>query len=134
MELYATRQHMETQKNSGGTRPYNQTEKKMVFLSPAWVPGPLPPIPDVSLWEFMLDERHGRVSIEKSLPSYVCGLSGRKVFVKEQARDAELLARTLAQETGWEVNNGSSLDKVVCIFAQNTASLSMGYKRSECAC
>ena len=93
----------------------------MVFVAPAWVP-PLPRVPDVSLFEFLLDEEYGRAPISNDLVSYICGVSGRQVTVKEQKEDAELLARALVQDLGWKVNEGADLDKVVCVFAQNTVS------------
>ncbi|KAF4466755.1 4-coumarate-- ligase-like 7 [Fusarium albosuccineum] len=97
---------------------YSPTEN-MVFNSPSWVP-PLPKLPDTSIFEFMFNEDHGRASFESSLPAYVCGLSGGTVSAREQKSRTETLARGLALELAWGVNEGSEMDKVVGTFALNT--------------
>jgi len=91
----------------------------MVFTAPAWVPQ-MPPLPDVPLCEFLFDEQYGRAPIATSLPPYVCGITGRAVTVQEQKEKIQVLARGLADELGWKVNEGTEFDKIVCIFALNT--------------
>lgn len=95
----------------------------MVFSAPSWVP-PMPQVPDTSIFEFMFDEKYGRASFDTSLPPYICGVSGTVVSARELKTRVESLARGLASELGWKVNEGSALDKVVGIFALNTVSTS----------
>ncbi|KXH49922.1 AMP-binding enzyme [Colletotrichum salicis] len=92
----------------------------MLFLPDQSLPQ-LPSIPDtVPLCDFMFDEQYGRHPVAKSLDSYTCGLSGYSISAKEQKARVEALARSLAQELGWSVNQGSEFDKVIGIFALNT--------------
>lgn len=92
----------------------------MVFTSPSWVPE-LPEIPDtVPTYEFMFDEKHGRTSIATSKDPYTCGLTGRSISAQDQKERYDYLARGLAKELGWKVNEGSEYDKVVGVFALNT--------------
>lgn len=92
----------------------------MVFLPPPWVPE-LPEVSsDISIPEFMFDEKHGRAPISDSLDTYICGISGKKWTAQQQKENYEYVARALAKEFGWQVNSGSELDKVVGIFALNT--------------
>lgn len=83
----------------------------------------LPDVPDtVPICDFMFDERYGRHPIAGSLDTYTCGLGGASISAQGQKSRVELLARSLAQELGWRVNQGSEFDKVVGIFALNTVS------------
>lgn len=91
----------------------------MVFTPGPWLP-PLPAIPDVSLPEFMFDERYGRAPFSTSLDPYVCNTSGKAITALGQKQRIEDLARALAFELGWAVNEGSEFDKVVSVFALNT--------------
>lgn len=94
----------------------------MVFKAPAFTP-PLPEVPDtVPLCEFMFDERYGRCPISKSLDPYTCGLTGQSISAEEQKVRVEYLARALAHEFAWNVNEGTEFDKVVGVFATNTVS------------
>ncbi|KAG7061977.1 4-coumarate-CoA ligase [Colletotrichum scovillei] len=71
----------------------------MLFVPDQSLPR-LPSIPDtVPLCEFMFDEH---------------------ISAQEQKSRVEALARSLALEFGWSVNQGSEFDKVVGIFALNT--------------
>jgi hypothetical protein len=94
----------------------------MVFKAASWLP-PLPDLPDVSLCEFMFDEQYGRAPIATSLPAYVCSISNKSISALEQKQRVEVMARALAIELGWSVNNGSEFDKVVGVFALNTVRL-----------
>ncbi|UPK95358.1 hypothetical protein LCI18_006293 [Fusarium solani-melongenae] len=93
----------------------------MPFQPPQWAPTLQQEVPDaVSIPDFMLDEKHGRRPLANSRPPFVCGISGdalSAVAVKEQVED---LASGLAKEFGWRTNQGSALDKVVCVFSHNT--------------
>ncbi|KAF9874367.1 AMP-binding enzyme [Colletotrichum karsti] len=81
----------------------------------------LPSIPDtVPLCDFMFDERYGRCSYSESLNAYTCGITGLSISAEEQRVRVELLARSLAHELQWRVNEGNEFDKVVGIFALNT--------------
>jgi ribosome assembly protein SQT1 len=92
----------------------------MVFYPPPWVPK-LPEIPDtVPICEFMLDEKHGRRPYSDSWDAYTCGLSGKSITAVQQKENVDRLARSLAKEFGWKVNEGTEYDKVVGVFALNT--------------
>ncbi|KXH42228.1 AMP-binding enzyme [Colletotrichum simmondsii] len=92
----------------------------MLFVPDQSLPQ-LPIIPDtVPLCDFMFDEQYGRHPVATSLDSYTCGLSGSSISAQEQKSRVEALARSLAQEFGWSVNQGSEFDKVIGIFALNT--------------
>lgn len=95
----------------------------MVFYPPDWAPKlPFDPPDNVPIWDFVLDEQHGRFPIEKSLDPYTCGISGSSYTAKEQKQRTEYLARALAHELGWKVNGGTEYDKVAGVFALNTVS------------
>ncbi|EXJ80515.1 hypothetical protein A1O1_08661 [Capronia coronata CBS 617.96] len=92
----------------------------MVFHPPAWLPK-LPKIPDtVPLCDFMLDEKYGRRPYADSWDTYTCGLSGRSITARQQKESVDRLARSLAKEFGWKVNEGTEYDKVAGVFALNT--------------
>lgn len=92
----------------------------MVFYPPSWVPK-LPEIPDtLPVPDFILDEKHGREKYSASKDAYVDGLSGKKVTATQQRDRVSILARALAKELGWKVNEGTEYDKVCNIFALNT--------------
>lgn len=96
----------------------------MVFYPPAWTPK-LPEIPDtVPICDFMLDEQYGRRPYAESSDAYTCGLSGKSISAKQQKVNVHNLARGLAKEFGWKVNEGSEYDKVVGVFALNTVCIS----------
>jgi hypothetical protein len=92
----------------------------MVFRPHAWV-GDLPyPPDDVSIADFMFDERHGRQPIAASRDPFTCGMSGRSYSATQYAARTDALARSLAKEFGWHPNKGSEWDKVVAIYSFNT--------------
>jgi ribosome assembly protein SQT1 len=92
----------------------------MVFTPPAWVPT-LPEVPDtVPICDFMFDEQYGRTLFATSVDSYTCGVSGKSMRPLEQSAHVNFLARSLARELEWNVNEGSEYDKVACVFALNT--------------
>ncbi len=92
----------------------------MVFYPPPFVPK-LPEVPDtVPIYDFMLDEQYGRKPISQSKDAYVCGISGRAVTAQQQKDSVGPLARALAKEFGWKVNEGTEYDKVAGVFALNT--------------
>lgn len=94
----------------------------MVFHPPKWVPQ-LPHVPDnVSICDFMLDERYGRYPLGYSRDPFTCGITGRTHSSLEVAERVESLARTLAKEFGWNPNKGSEWDKVVGIYSFNSVS------------
>src|SRR4051812_1137004 len=93
----------------------------MVFYPPEWVPKlPFDPPDSVPICDFMLDEKHGRVPLNKAKDPYTCGLSGTTYSAQEVKQRTDHLARALAKEFGWRVNEGTEYDKVVGIFALNT--------------
>ena len=92
----------------------------MVFYPPSYVPK-CPEIPDtVPICDFMIDEQYGRKPVAESWDSYTSGMTGRTVTAKQQVDRVAPLARTLAKEFGWKVNEGTEYDKVVGVFALNT--------------
>lgn len=92
----------------------------MPFYPPKWVPE-LPEIPDsVSIPDFMFDEKHGRAPYAESQDAYVDALTGKKISAQQQRENYTYLARALAKEFGWKVNEGTEFDKVCGVFALNT--------------
>ncbi|EHY56942.1 hypothetical protein HRR83_001983 [Exophiala dermatitidis] len=92
----------------------------MVFYPPPWLPK-LPKVPDtVPICDFMLDEKHGRRPISDSWDAYTDAISGRSITARQQKENVDKLARSLAKEFGWKVNEGSEYDKVAGVFALNT--------------
>lgn len=97
----------------------------MVFYPPPWLPK-LPKVPDtVPICDFMLDEKHGRRPISDSWDAYTDAISGRSITARQQKENVDKLARSLAKEFGWKVNEGSEYDKVAGVFALNTVCSSM---------
>lgn len=92
----------------------------MVFTPPKWVPE-CPEIPDtVPIPDFMFDEKHGRAPYSSSKDAYICGITGKKITPQQQKENYIYLARALAKEFGWRVNEGTEYDKVCGVFALNT--------------
>ncbi|KAH7358503.1 luciferin 4-monooxygenase [Plectosphaerella cucumerina] len=93
----------------------------MVFTSPSWVP-PMPiEIPDsVSLDEFMLTEKHGRVPFAQSKNPFICGLTGKTYTIDEIRQRVTHLARAIAKRLDFAPNEGTEWDKVVALFSLNT--------------
>jgi hypothetical protein len=92
----------------------------MVFYPPDWVPKlPFDPPDTVPICDFVLDEQHGRPALETSLDPYTCGVSGKSYNAREQKQRTESLARALAKELGWKVNQGTEYDKVAGVFSFN---------------
>lgn len=94
----------------------------MVFRSPDWVPDLPNPPDDVSICDFMLNDRYGRCPLAYSRHPFTCGMSGRSYSALDLADRVEFLARSLAKEFGWRPNQGSEWDKVVGIYSFNTVS------------
>lgn len=91
----------------------------MGFLTPAWVPT-LPEIPDtITLNDFIFEEEHGRAPFASSLDPYIDGVSGKRIGPLALKQNVECLARALARELNWGVNEGSEFSKVAGIFALN---------------
>jgi hypothetical protein len=94
----------------------------MVFY-PAKESGQLAPIPDnISISEFMLNEKHGRRAHATSRDPYTCGFTGKSYSSQETANRVDLLARGLSKELGWAPNQGSEWDKTLAVFTLNTVS------------
>lgn len=93
----------------------------MVFYPPEWVPKlPYDPPDTIPICDFFLDEKYGRLPFEKSFDPYTCAISGKTYSPREQKQRTEQLARALAKEFGWRVNQGTEYDKVVGVFTLNT--------------
>ncbi|KAG4031139.1 hypothetical protein MFRU_010g02640 [Monilinia fructicola] len=93
----------------------------MVFTPPSWVPEAPSNLPDdISVSQFMLNEKYGRQSFKSSRNPFTCGISGKSYTVSQQAQRVELLARTLSKELGWQPNTGMEWEKVMGIFSLNT--------------
>lgn len=92
----------------------------MVFYPPKWT-GELPPIPqDIPISEFMLNERYGRLPISQSRDPFTCAVTGKSYSAREVTERVDYLARGLAKELNWGVNEGTEWDKVLGIFSVNT--------------
>ena len=92
----------------------------MLFTPNEWVPK-LPEIPDtVNLCDFVFEEQHGRAPFSESKDGFTCGISGKTIKASEQKERVQHLARALAKEFSWKVNEGSEYDKVAGVFALNT--------------
>lgn len=96
----------------------------MVFYPPKWVPELAFDPPDtLPVCDFMFDERHGRYSLDRARDPYTCGLSGKSFTAKQQKERVEQLARALAKELQWVVNDRQGqTGKVVGVFSLNTVS------------
>ena len=93
----------------------------MVFCPPDWVPRLRFEPPDsVPICDFILNEKYGRSPITTSYDPYTCGLSGKTFSAQEQKQRVDHLSRGLAKNFGWQVNEGTEFDKVVCVFVLNT--------------
>lgn len=93
----------------------------MPFTSPDWVPKlPFDPPDSIPISEFMLNEKHGRYSLEHSKPPFTCGLTGIEYSALEVRDRVEFLARSIAKELAWAPNEGTEWDKVVGVFSLNT--------------
>jgi hypothetical protein len=69
----------------------------------------------------MFEEQNGRAPFHTSLSAYVCGITGREVTIAQLKDNVESIARGLAAELGWQPDGGEEMDKVIAIFALNTA-------------
>lgn len=80
------------------------------------------PIPDsITVEEFMVNEKYGRLPLDKSLDPFTCGLSGKSHSALQVKQRTEHLARAISKELGWEANKGTEYDKVAAIFSVNNA-------------
>lgn len=95
----------------------------MPFLPPSWVP-PLnlqEEIPDsISIPEFFLSDKYGRLPCEHARAPFVDALSGNAPSIQTVKSEVDYLARGLAKELGWQVSAGTQSDRVVGIFSVNT--------------
>ncbi|KZL81669.1 phenylacetyl- ligase [Colletotrichum incanum] len=95
----------------------------MSFTPPAFSP-PLPcDIPDtLTVHEFLFgdEDRYGRHPKTKSKPPFTCGITGKAYSLAEVSERIELLARALASDLGWQVNEGQDMEKVIGIYSFNT--------------
>lgn len=99
---------------------------KMPFTSPSYIP-PLPfsPPDDVPVHEFLFGQESRtkfgrRHAVEESKPPFICGVTGASHSAVDVVRRIEHLARGLASELQWEVNEGDVLDKAVAIYSLNS--------------
>ncbi|KAJ5272617.1 Acyl-CoA ligase inpC [Penicillium angulare] len=92
----------------------------MVFLPHAST-GPLATIPDdIPISEFMLNEKYGRLSHDKSSDPFTCGLSGKSYTSQQVVERVDHIARGLAKEFGWSPNKGTEWDKTLAVFSLNS--------------
>lgn len=107
----------------GAFNIYLHRRSKMVFKPPTWVPElPVEPPSNVSIADFMLDERYGRCPVEESRAPFTCGLSGKRYSAAEMRDRVDLLARGISQAVGWSPQQGSEWDKIGAVFSFNTVS------------
>ncbi|KAJ5182630.1 Acyl-CoA ligase inpC [Penicillium capsulatum] len=92
----------------------------MVFL-PDKKFGTLGVVPDdIPISEFMLNEKHGRVSHASSRDPYTCGITGKSYTSRQVVDRVDHIARGLAKEFSWSPNLGSEWDKTLAVFSVNT--------------
>jgi hypothetical protein len=92
----------------------------MVFYPPRSVL-PLSVVPDdVAICDFILDEKHGRFPLRKSLSPFICGLSGKSYSWLEVKERVDYLSRALANEFVWRPNQDTEWDKVAACLLVNT--------------
>jgi hypothetical protein len=100
---------------------WNPYKIRMVFYPPSWVPKLAQDPPDsIPLCDFIFDEKYGRFPLKDSRPFFTCGVSGQSYTPLELKERVEYLARGLADELGWQPNQGTEWDKVVGVFSANT--------------
>lgn len=93
------------------------------FEAPSWVPR-LPPIPDnITIPEFIFNDKYRKVPLTDKDNFFTCGLTGKTYSGVQTRERVDLLARSFAKELGWSPNAGTEWDKVACLFAANTVSL-----------
>lgn len=104
----------------------------MVFNPPASVPKlPFDPPDSIPIGDFMLDEQYGRHPLTDSKAPFTCGLTGVEYSAVEVRDRVDKLARTLANELGWDLDGGTEWDKVVGIFSVNTVGM---MNTGSCTC
>lgn len=92
----------------------------MVFFTPQLM-GPLSPVPDdVSICDFILEDRHGRTPLRHSKDPFTCGFSKKTYSALDVVERVDSLSRALAKEFNWAPNEGTEWDKVVAVFSVNT--------------
>lgn len=98
----------------------------MVFLSDSRF-GELGPVPDnLSICDFMLDEKNGRVPHSESKDPYTCGITGQTYSSQQVVERVDQIARGLSKEFGWSPNQGTEWDKTLAVFSVNTVSKCAG--------
>lgn len=95
----------------------------MYFGTPPHIPQfPFEPPDTVPVHEFIFDNK----GVWRWPPNHVrkapftCGVTSKSYTAEEVTQRIEYLARGLAQKTGWQVNEGHEMEKMVAIFAINT--------------
>ncbi|KAK1579624.1 uncharacterized protein LY79DRAFT_563816 [Colletotrichum navitas] len=95
----------------------------MSFKPPAFVPTlPYDPPDTLAVHEFLFgdEDDYGRRPKAESKPPFTCGVTGKAYSAFEVKERIELLARALASDLGWQVNEGSEMGKVIGIYSLNT--------------
>ncbi|KAF6802406.1 phenylacetyl-ligase-like protein [Colletotrichum sojae] len=95
----------------------------MSFLPPDHIPQLPFEIPDtLSVHEFLFgdEDKYGRHPKANSKPPFTCGITGKAYSASQVAERIELLARGLASDLGWQVNEGRDMDKAIGIYSLNT--------------
>ncbi|KND86884.1 4-coumarate--CoA ligase 3 [Tolypocladium ophioglossoides CBS 100239] len=98
----------------------------MPFTSPSYIPKlPFSPPDSVPVHEFLFGRessaKYGRRhSLSASKPPFVCGVTGQSYSAVEVSERIELLARGLASELEWQVNEADAFDKTLAVFSLNT--------------
>lgn len=112
-----------------------RTARNMPYYPPSWVPE-LPYVPDdVSIPDFIFDDKYGRTPAHLSDSTFIDCFTGKSYTVQETRERLDYLARGLAKEFGWQPNKGIEWDKVAGLFSVNTVSsfshlfLLQGYSR-----
>ena len=91
----------------------------MVFYPPSWLPK-LPDVPtDVSIPDFMLNDRPGRHPLRDSRNMFTDGLSGKTYNVQQTIERVDHIAQGLQKELGWKPET-SEWEKIAGFFSVNT--------------
>lgn len=95
----------------------------MHFATPSHIPQfPFEPPDTVPIHEFVFDNtgKWGRSPNPVRKAPFTCGVTAKSYSAAEVIQRIEDLARGLAKELRWQVNEGHEMEKMVAIFAINS--------------
>ena len=77
---------------------------------------------DITIEQFMNDERYGRLPFAKSRNPYTCGITGKTFTGEEVKQRTNYMARAISKRLGFLPNEGTEWHKVICLHSLNTVS------------